>query len=134
MPTIIDIPTYEVNGQTRFTKKAARDLLKISNRGQFNQYLETLNIWIIGWHEIKEMLALKLFLAANYGYHSHTMWGNLNQEQRAIALAHFQINLNQEFRRLQDEYRTQSNTRYVEECSTAKARNSAATTISTQIN
>jgi len=122
MPTIIDVPSYEVNGKKRFSKKAARQLLNISNRGQFNQYLETLNIWTIGWDELKEMLALKLFLTANYGYHSHTMWSNLTPEQRTFTLNHFRINLDQEFRKLQDEYQQQSSTGYAQECSTERGK------------
>ncbi|MFB2837311.1 hypothetical protein [Floridanema evergladense] len=68
--TVFHVKTYNADGQKVFSKKAARQLLKIRHRGQFNQYLETLNITRIGWAELREMLALKLFLAARYGYHS----------------------------------------------------------------
>ncbi|MBE9229376.1 hypothetical protein IQ264_28635 [Phormidium sp. LEGE 05292] len=102
--TVFHVKTYESNGTKYFSKKAARQLLKISNRQQFNLYLETLKISRIGWTELREMLALKLFLAARYGYHSHKMWGNLNQKQRVFILGHFGIDLDEQFRRLKDEY------------------------------
>lgn len=102
--TVFHVKTYNSDGQKVFSKKAARQLLKIRHRGQFNQYLETLNITRIGWAELREMLALKLFLAARYGYHSHLMWRNLKPKQREYILTKFDINLDEQFRRLQDEY------------------------------
>lgn len=84
-----------------------RELLEIRHRKTFNQHLEVLGLVNsrLGWAEVKEILSLRLFLYARMGYHTREMYRVLkSQGQLVKVFAYLNINIDQEFARIQHEY------------------------------
>lgn len=107
----VEINSYEVDTERFFTKKEVRKMLEIKHYCTFEEYLTTLEInQRLGWREIKEILALKLFLGAHWGYHSHAMYANLRRIPGAVekVFNHYGINPDREFRNLYEQYKQQT--------------------------
>lgn len=107
---IYELKTYLVDNKLIFSKKQIRSLLRINHRRTLNQHIKALNLTNqrLGWAEIKEILALKLFLYARLGYHTREMYVNLKTKGvLPQVFAHFGIDIEREFRRIQDEFNQQ---------------------------
>jgi hypothetical protein len=105
--TIYEVTNYQSDGKQRFSKKFARDLLNIRQRQTFNQHLKCLGLYgkPLGWDEIKEILALRLFMYARIGYHTRAMYVSLKQEGHLPTIfQHLNIDLEAEFEKVKNGY------------------------------
>jgi hypothetical protein len=89
-----------------FSRLTAQKLLKVSHRGKWRSHLCAIGIDPdndpqLSWSDIKNLLALQLFLRARNGVHSVSQFSRIFREGLLdAALIRFQIDLDTEFRRL----------------------------------
>ncbi|MBP5973592.1 hypothetical protein HW132_12800 [Brasilonema sp. CT11] len=104
---IYEVKSYQSDGKQRFSKKLARDLLNIRQRQTFNEHLKCLGLYgkPLGWDELKEVLALRLFMYARIGYHTREMYINLKiQGHLTTIFKHLKIDLEAEFEKVKNDY------------------------------
>jgi hypothetical protein len=89
-----------------FSKQEGRKILRVGNRGKWRNHLTAVGIDPdndpqLSWSDIKNLLALQLFLRARNGVHSVCQFSRIFREGLLeAALTRFQIDLDTEFRRL----------------------------------
>ncbi|KAB8333588.1 hypothetical protein SD80_012385 [Scytonema tolypothrichoides VB-61278] len=113
MKTITINVSFETGGTLYFTKKDAQKLLGIHHHHTFNAHLKVLGLFQkpLSWAEIKEILALKLFLYARFGYHTRAMYQSLQQRGKlSIIFRYYNINVDAEFMRIKNDYERQRKT------------------------
>jgi hypothetical protein len=97
----------EAEGTYYFPRRDAQKILGIRHHHTFNAHLKVLGLTEkpITWTEIKEILALKLFLYARLGYHTRAMYQTLRKKgQLPLIFSYYAIDLENEFRSIKDEY------------------------------
>lgn len=104
----IELTSYKVDSRFLFSTDKVQKILGIKHPWTMRKYLKTLGIDrgdYVGWEIIKKMLALKLFLAASHGYHSHDMFKVLAaNEQEIYVLERLGIDLEQQLNKLRSNY------------------------------
>ncbi len=101
------VHSYYVDGQEFFSKKQVQEILGIRHRRTINGYLDTLELprAKLTWEAVKELLKLKLFLYARMGYHTRKMYRVLKAAgQLEKIFEYLKIDVEQEFRKVQDGY------------------------------
>jgi hypothetical protein len=93
-----------------FSKKEGRQILQIGNRSIWRAHLRAVGINPddnpqLTWSDIKNLLALQLFLQARNGVHSVAQFSRIYRSGlMEAAINRFQIDLDTEFRRLKNGY------------------------------
>lgn len=102
--------TYEKKGFALFSRRIAQGILKVHHRRTWRAHLMAVGINPddspqLTWSDIKNLLALQLFLKARNGVHSVAQFSRIYHERLIeAAIARFQIDLETEFNKLKDEY------------------------------
>ncbi|MBD2580145.1 hypothetical protein [Oscillatoria sp. FACHB-1406] len=105
----MDILIDSQHGQL-FPRHVAQKILKVHHRGTWRTHLRAIGLNPdsnpqLSWGDIKNLLALQLFLRARYGVHSIHQFSCIFREGlMEAALTRFKIDLDTEFRRLQHDY------------------------------
>jgi hypothetical protein len=93
-----------------FPRHTAQQILKVHHRRTWRSHLRAVGIDPddspqLTWSDIKNLLALQLFLQARNGVHSVAQFSRIYRSGlMEAAIARFQIDLDTEFRRLKNGY------------------------------
>ncbi|MDZ8104744.1 MAG: hypothetical protein RM338_03850 [Nostoc sp. DedQUE12a] len=105
---VYEVKSYEIDGELYFSKKQIREMLGIRHFETLKKHLEVLgltNCHRLGWAEVKEILALKLFLYAKNGDFSRRMYKCLKDKGYLPKIfKHLGIDIDSEFQKIQNNY------------------------------
>lgn len=102
------VRTFDQNGREKLPHKVVRDLLEIKNPDKYKANVAALGLSqhkSLYWEDVKRLLALRLFIADNYGGNSIQMFVYMESESLiGQYFAEREIDLEARFKRLKDKY------------------------------
>ena len=105
MITVIHLRSWKEEGQTKLSKKMAREILKIQRRDRFNEHCKALGLFkqrSYTYPDLAEILGMDLYLRAGYGKHSRQQYMKLKRQPQLLKLElqRLDISVENELKRL----------------------------------